>query len=145
MKKFAIVLVAILVSLAVLPCYAEESATLIAPDSAVSSNVDTPVSSEDAKDAVDYDTVVDGSLSFDSGVTGEFQTTGTVGAPEMGGESEIAASEANSEFKFEPQNFVDNLTYMGIGMVGIFIVIGIIILATVLLNKLFKEKASKSE
>jgi hypothetical protein len=197
MKKFAALLIAVLVSLAVLPCYAEESATPvapvapiapdtpvsstpaealpeqedipligeafvgtdapiapspdtpiespIAPDSVVSSSPDTPISSEDAKDAVDYDTAVDGSLSFDSGVTGEFQTTGSVGALEMGGESEIAASEANSEFKFEPKNFVDNLAYMGIGMVGIFIVIGIIVLATVLLNKLFREKSDKAQ
>lgn len=37
---------------------------------------------------------------------------------------------------FEPMNFVNNLMYMGIGMLGIFIVIGIIALATTLLNKI---------
>ncbi len=37
---------------------------------------------------------------------------------------------------FEPYNFILNLEYMGKGMLGIFIVIGLIILATVLLNKL---------
>lgn len=64
-----------------------------------------------------------------------------------GGKAEeiIPESEGNREFKFEPQNFVANLGYMGAGMLGIFIVIGIIILATVLLNKLFREKATKSE
>jgi hypothetical protein len=41
---------------------------------------------------------------------------------------------------FEPLNFVKNLKYMGLGMLGIFIVIGVIIIATALLNKLFKEK-----
>ena len=35
-------------------------------------------------------------------------------------------------------NFVDNLPYMGKGMLGILIVMGIIILITVLLNKIFK-------
>ena len=37
-------------------------------------------------------------------------------------------------------NFVDNLYYMGVGMLGIFIVIGVIILLTVLLNHLTKPK-----
>lgn len=36
--------------------------------------------------------------------------------------------------------FIDNLSYMGFGMLGIFIVIGIIILITMLLNKLTEPK-----
>lgn len=36
------------------------------------------------------------------------------------------------------QNFVNNLPYMGKGMLGILIVMGVIILITVLLNKIFK-------
>ena len=43
-----------------------------------------------------------------------------------------------------PMNFVNNLYYMGVGMLSIFIVIGVIILATVLLNKLTSRK-KKSE
>ena len=43
-----------------------------------------------------------------------------------------------------PMNFVSNLYYMGVGMLSIFIVIGVIILATVLLNKLTSRK-KKSE
>ena len=35
-------------------------------------------------------------------------------------------------------NFIDNLYYMGVGMLGIFAVIGVIIGITVLLNKLFQ-------
>lgn len=35
---------------------------------------------------------------------------------------------------FEPMNFVDNLRYMGLGMLGIFIVIGVIVLMTIILN-----------
>ncbi len=39
---------------------------------------------------------------------------------------------------FEPQNFINNLGYMGQGMLGIFIVIGIIALVTVILSKVSK-------
>ena len=37
-------------------------------------------------------------------------------------------------------NFVDNLPYMGKGMVGILIVMGVIILVTAVLNKVFADK-----
>lgn len=40
---------------------------------------------------------------------------------------------------FEPMNFVYSLKYMGMGMLGIFVVIGVIILATYLLNKIFSR------
>lgn len=41
---------------------------------------------------------------------------------------------------FTPMNFVENLYYMGVGMLGIMIVIGVIILATVLLNKICSKR-----
>ena len=41
--------------------------------------------------------------------------------------------------EFDPMAFVDNLQYMGIGMVVIFAIIGIIIGATMLINYLFSE------
>ena len=41
---------------------------------------------------------------------------------------------------FNPIAFIDNLKYMLSGMIAIFIVIGVIILATILLNKLFTAK-----
>ncbi len=41
---------------------------------------------------------------------------------------------------FEPMNFVNNLGYMGIGMLGIFIVIAVIILLTMLLNAVTTKK-----
>ena len=41
---------------------------------------------------------------------------------------------------FNPMAFVANLKYMLSGMIAIFIVIGIIILATLLLNKIFSNK-----
>ena len=41
--------------------------------------------------------------------------------------------------EFNPMAFVDNLKYMGVGMLVIVVVIGIIILATKLVNYLFSE------
>ncbi len=41
---------------------------------------------------------------------------------------------------FNPMAFVENLKYMGQGMLGIFIVIGIIILAVYLLTKIGSKK-----
>ena len=42
--------------------------------------------------------------------------------------------------QFDPMNFVTNLRYMGIGMLGIFIVMGVIILSIYGLGKLFSKK-----
>ena len=42
--------------------------------------------------------------------------------------------------QFTPMNFIHNLKYMGLGMLGIFIVIGIIVGVVVGLNKLTKDK-----
>ena len=41
--------------------------------------------------------------------------------------------------EFNPMAFIDNLEHMGVGMVVIFVVIGIIIGATTLVNYLFSE------
>ena len=41
--------------------------------------------------------------------------------------------------EFNPMAFVENLQYMGVGMVVIFAIIGIIIGATMLINFLFSE------
>ena len=43
---------------------------------------------------------------------------------------------------FEPMNFVRNLSYMGLGMLGIFIVMAVIIIVTVALDKLTSKKDS---
>ena len=37
--------------------------------------------------------------------------------------------------QFHPMNFIANLKYMGTGMLSIFIVIGVIVLVTMLLNR----------
>jgi len=41
---------------------------------------------------------------------------------------------------FDPMAFVDNLYYMGVGMASILIVMGVLILITNGLNKLFSKK-----
>ena len=52
--------------------------------------------------------------------------------------NEVAA-EGAMELAFEPANFVENLQHMGIGMLVIFAVICVIVLSTVLINKVFAE------
>jgi hypothetical protein len=46
---------------------------------------------------------------------------------------------AAPEIFFQPANFISNLKYMGIGMLVIFVIIGIIILTTMMINKVFSE------
>ena len=45
-----------------------------------------------------------------------------------------------SELSFTPERVLEMLPRMGIGMLVIFVVIGVIILATALINKLFAGK-----
>ena len=40
---------------------------------------------------------------------------------------------------FDPMAFIENLQYMGVGMAVIFVIIGVIILSTMLINYLFSE------
>ena len=44
------------------------------------------------------------------------------------------------DFYFNPAGFVDRLSNMGVGMLVIFVVIGIIVGTTMLINWLFSEK-----
>ena len=41
---------------------------------------------------------------------------------------------------FKPMNFVNNLVYMGEGMLGIMAVMAVIIVTVVILNKVFSSK-----
>ena len=41
---------------------------------------------------------------------------------------------------FEPMNFIYNLKYMGVGMLGVFIIIGIIMAATYAMGKIKTDK-----
>ncbi len=47
--------------------------------------------------------------------------------------------------EFNPAAFVKNLSYMGVGMIGIFAVIGVIILSVVVLNKVTAPKKNKTD
>ncbi len=49
------------------------------------------------------------------------------------------AAEAAPQLFFQPINMLKNLKYMGIGMLVIFVIIGVIILATTIVNYLFSE------
>ncbi len=51
-----------------------------------------------------------------------------------------SASESQSELIFEPIRFIEMFEYMGKGMLVIFIIIGVIILTTMLINKGFSSK-----
>ena len=44
------------------------------------------------------------------------------------------------DFYFNPAGFVDRLSNMGVGMLVIFVVIGLIICTTMLINWLFSNK-----
>ena len=46
---------------------------------------------------------------------------------------------------FDPSQFVKNLPYMGMGMLGIFIVIGVIAGLTLLLNALTSERKQDND
>jgi len=46
---------------------------------------------------------------------------------------------------FKPMNFISNLTYLAAGMIGIFVVMGVIILFTFILNKLLSKKSDDKQ
>lgn len=50
-----------------------------------------------------------------------------------------------SNIEFNPMAFVDNLYYMGMGMLGIIIVMGVLIGITTLLNKIFSKTKKKDK
>ncbi len=50
-----------------------------------------------------------------------------------------------SNIEFNPTAFVDNLYYMGMGMLGIIIVMGVLIGITTLLNKIFSKTKKKDK
>ena len=52
----------------------------------------------------------------------------------------LSASSSAPEINFQPEKFVEMLGYMGKGMLVIFVIIGVIILATVAISKLFSGK-----
>ena len=53
------------------------------------------------------------------------------------------ATAGAADVVFQPASFVENLQYMGIGMLVIFLVIGLIILSTKLINYLFSDNTAE--
>ena len=56
---------------------------------------------------------------------------------------ELVENTDKIELVWQPERFVDTLEYMGAGMLGIFIVIGLIVISTVILNKATAPKKDK--
>ena len=54
-------------------------------------------------------------------------------------ENEGLHTETREQKEFTPSDFVGKLPYMGKGMLAIFVVIGVIMAVTALLNKVFKK------
>lgn len=75
-----------------------------------------------------------------SEVTEEIKTEETTFEEVKTEETTVANDSPLGNVMVEPENFVENLGYMGTGMAGIFVVIAIIIGATVLMNKIFSGK-----
>lgn len=123
MKKIAIILMLLALCLCILPCYAEDSAPT--PDAPANGESDDKTS----EDSYIVDIIDD--------------LVAPIGGAD--GPTAILVAESNG-ISFHPENFVISLSYMGTGMIGIFIVIGLIVLATVVLNKVFSDnKKKKSE
>ena len=55
------------------------------------------------------------------------------------------AEETAAQITFQPANCVENLQHMGIGMLGVFMIIGIIMLATYVIGKLTAPKQNKQQ
>ena len=47
------------------------------------------------------------------------------------------------DFKFTPMNFIDNLKYMGIGMLGVFMIVAVIMISTYLISYVTGRIGSK--
>ena len=46
---------------------------------------------------------------------------------------------------FQPMEFVNNLKYMGIGLVGVFVIIGVIIAATYIIGAVTNKVSAKKK
>lgn len=95
-----------------------------------------PCYAEEADDSIVMDQDI---LLISPAPTDDTTTVGSTDEP-----TDITV-ESESAIEFHPENFMSSLSYMGTGMIGIFIVIGLIVLATVVLNKLFREKSDKAQ
>lgn len=55
----------------------------------------------------------------------------------------VESAKSALELEFEPHKFVDMLPYMGKGMLVIFVIIAVIIVATLVINKVFSKKKNE--
>jgi 1,4-dihydroxy-2-naphthoate octaprenyltransferase len=46
---------------------------------------------------------------------------------------------------FNPAAFIDNLSYMGVGMIGVFMIVGVIMVATYLIPRITSKLGSKGD
>ena len=53
---------------------------------------------------------------------------------------ESPVADGGADIEFDPKGFLDMLPYMGKGMLVIFAIIAIIVVATILINKIFSKK-----
>ncbi|MBE6611886.1 MAG: hypothetical protein E7632_05295 [Ruminococcaceae bacterium] len=63
----------------------------------------------------------------------------------FGGAEASNSTDLLADVDFQPMNFVKNLTHMGTGMLGIFIVIALIMAVTTALNKIFSGAKKADE
>ena len=133
MKKLIIILLMLALIVTLSCSVAAETAPDADPDAPVDNTPADDGASGEADDSVENGS--NGEIAEDN-VAKDENATDTEGETEIGG----VDTPADKEFNFTPSAFAKNLEYMGVGMVGIFLVIGIIILATVLLNRVFSGK-----
>ena len=143
MKKIFVCVAVLVLTFVILPCCIHAEA-LTVTSQPVQEDILLSTGSDAADAQVpDADKVVVGTTVDKDGNVILTMSDGTV---MNAGKAEVVEPEIEAgEFKFEPMNFVSTLSYMGTGMIGIFIVIGLIVLSTVILNKMFKEKEEKAE
>ena len=137
MKKLIAILLMLALIVSLSCAVAAETAPDYDPDAPVDNTHDDDGASGEADDSVENGS--DGEIAEDN-VAKDETATDTEGETEIGG----ADAPADQEFNFNPSAFAKNLKYMGVGMVGIFLVIGIIILATVVLNRIFSGKQKEN-
>lgn len=61
------------------------------------------------------------------------------------GDGAVQDGSNEKKMQFKPMAFVENLNIMGVGMLGIFVVIGAIIIAVFILNRITSPKQQKKD
>lgn len=148
-KKFSFTLILSLMlmvfSLTAVPCfcaYADEETTFAAEDIVDIEEAEN----EEAKDEKESEEASDSAPIETIGATPAESENAETAKDEKGKkDSEKDKDEPDSEFGFRKDSWRNTLPSLVIGMVGIFLVIGIIIIATYLLNKAFSKKKNKDE